>query len=260
MFDGMPTTGGGSFAMSSVSTASAFEHGTAENNYRSAAFSKLQSYREELANRVRAKYVTTSYPSKGFLTESSLSGKPFDTSVGDVHRNSANVLIPAFLAAYMGKDPTKIGLDIFPAFSSILPNWNVNYSLTSAFPSLQLHLRSLTINHQYVSQYRIGSFGSFLSWVPAGDDDMLGFIRDATSGAPIPSSPFDISSVSIVESFNPLIEMRSMFLNDLDLGVRINRTRTVNLNLSSVQIVETSDNDMVVGLGYHCSLRSYSRH
>lgn len=250
MFDGMPTTGGGSFAMSIVSTASAFEHGTAENNYRSAAFSKLQSYREELANRVRAKYVTTSYPSKGFLTESSLSGKPFDTSVGDVHRNSANVLIPAFLAAYMGKDPTKIGLDIFPAFSSILPNWNVNYSLTSAFPSLQLHLRSLTINHQYVSQYRIGSFGSFLSWVPAGDDDMLGFIRDATSGAPIPSSPFDISSVSIVESFNPLIEMRSMFLNDLDLGVRINRTRTVNLNLSSVQIVETSDNDMVVGLGY----------
>ncbi len=81
----------------------------------------------------------------------------------------------------------------------------------------------------------------------------MGFIRYAVSGAPLPSSPYDISAVSIVESFNPLIEMNSVFNNELSLGLRFNRTRSVNLNISSVQIVEAKDNDMVVGLGYSIS-------
>ena len=250
MFEGMPSTGGGSFAMSIISFSSAFEHATASNNYHSAAFTHLQTYREEIANRVRTQYTATHYPSRGFLSETSLSGEPFNPTVGDVQRNAADVLIPSFLAAYTGKDPAKIGLGAFPNVSSMLPNWHVTYNMATAFPALQTYLRSLTFHHQYLSQYRIGSFGSFLSWIAADDDNELGFIRDAVSGVPLPSSPFDISSVSIVESFNPLIEMRSVFLNDLNLGLRLNRTRTVNLNLSSVQIVETSDNDLVVGLGY----------
>jgi cell surface protein SprA len=36
----------------------------------------------------------------------------------------------------------------------------------------------------------------------------------------------------------------------MSLNIRYNRTRTLNLNIPSYQIVETSDNDVVLGFGY----------
>lgn len=250
MFEGMPVTRGGSFAMSTLSLSSAFEHATANNNYHSPAFDHFLSYREVVAARTRERYAATAYPSRGFLTGSSVSGQPFNSAVGDVQRNSADVLIPSFLAAYTGQDPEKISLSAFPAIAAMLPNWNISYNVMTMFPALQSQFKSLTIAHQYLSQYRIGSFASFLSWVPVSDGSELGYIRDAVSGAPLPSSPFDISAASIVESFNPLIEMRGTLNNEMNLDFRINRTRTLSLNVSSYQIVETHDNDVVVGLGY----------
>lgn len=251
MIEGMPGIRGGSFAMSTVALSSAFENATAGNNYHSRAFEHFQRYREGMAARVREQYVPTNYPSRGFLAGSSLSGESFNRAVGDVQRNSADILIPSFLAAYTGKDPEKIGLGAFPAISSMLPNWIISYNAISVFPGLRSFVKSLTVSHQYLSQYRVGSFTSFLSWVPTDDGSELGFIRDAVSGTPLPSSPYDISAVSIVESFNPLIEVNSVFNNEMNIGVRFNRTRTVNLNVSSLQIVETNDNDVVVRLGYH---------
>ncbi|NLY25497.1 MAG: hypothetical protein GX042_10905, partial [Bacteroidales bacterium] len=91
---------------------------------------------------------------------------------------------------------------------------------------------------------------SHLSWVPLSDGSDLGYIRDVVSGAPLPSSPFDISAVSIMESFNPLIELRGMLHNNMSLSLRINRSRALNLNISSRQIVEMNDNDIVLGMGY----------
>ncbi|MPM73571.1 hypothetical protein SDC9_120553 [bioreactor metagenome] len=44
--------------------------------------------------------------------------------------------------------------------------------------------------------------------------------------------------------------MRSVLDNNMMLNFRINRTRSLNLNISSYQIVETNDNDIVIGLGY----------
>lgn len=82
------------------------------------------------------------------------------------------------------------------------------------------------------------------------DNSDLGYIRDVLSGSPTPSSPFDISSVSLTESFNPLIETRAVFNNNLMLSLRLNRNRMVNLNMSSFQVVETNDNDLVLGVGY----------
>lgn len=250
MIEGMPRVRGGSFAMSTVALASAFEHSVAGNNYHSRAFENLRRYKEEMAVRLQEQYRATGYPSVGFLAGSSLSGKPFDPALGDIQRNSADVLLPSFFAAYTGKNPGKTSLHALPDISSMLPNWNISYNMTNAFPGLQNHVKSLAVSHQYSSQYRIGSFASFLSWVPADNGSELGFIRDAISGAPLPSSPFDISSVSIVESFNPLIEINSVFNNEINLGLRFNRTRTLNLNVTSLQVVETNDKDIVLGMGY----------
>jgi cell surface protein SprA len=117
-------------------------------------------------------------------------------------------------------------------------------------PLLQQPFQSFMISHSYISQYRVGSFSSHLSWIPLNDGSDLGFIRDVVSGAPLPSSPFDIATVSIMESFNPLVELRGTLHNNMNLTFRINRTRALNLNISSRQIVEMNDNDFVLGMGY----------
>jgi cell surface protein SprA len=132
----------------------------------------------------------------------------------------------------------------------MLPNWELSLNMMTIAPQLQQPFQSLMISHSYISQYRVGSFSSHLSWVPLSDGSDLGYIRDVVSGAPLPSSPFDISAVSIMESFNPLIELRGMLHNNMSLSLRINRSRALNLNISSRQIVEMNDNDIVLGMGY----------
>lgn len=250
MFDPMLKKTGGSFAMSIQSISSAFESAKASNNYHSPAFEKFIENRQIIAERLREKYTGKNYPSGGFLTGSVFEGKPFDKGVGDVGINSADVLIPAFLAAYTGKDASSQALTPFPDVSALLPNWVVSYNLMRLLPRLADCMESLTLSHQYLSQYRVGSYESLMSWIPLNDDGDLGFVRDAVSGSPLPSSPFNISSVSIQESFNPLIEARGTWTNNLSLHFRINKSRSLNLNIASYQIVETKDRDIVTGLGY----------
>jgi hypothetical protein len=248
-FEGVPEIRGGSFAMSIISLFSAFEtRSSNDRNYRSAAFKRFLENRSIVASRVRNQYVEKTYPHEGFLNGSSLAGQNFSSSNGDVKIYSADVLVPAFLAAYSGRSAESIALTPFPSLTSMMPNWNLSLSLTTLMPSLQNQFTELMILHRYLSQYRIGSYNTHLSWVTA--DGELGFIRDAVSGAPLPSSPYNIQSVGIMESFNPLIELRATFHNNLSLSLRLNRTRSLNLAISSHQLIEMSDNDLVVGTGY----------
>ncbi|WP_238943986.1 T9SS outer membrane translocon Sov/SprA [Seramator thermalis] len=250
MYNDMPNIHGGTFAISTISLASAFEKFSAKDNYHSKSFDRFLANRDVIASRIREKYQSSTYPGTGFLSGNGLAGQPFDPVNGDVNQNSADVLIPAFLAAYTGKKTSGIALTAFPDLRSTLPNWSITYNAINGFPMLRENFKSLTLYHKYSSQYRVGNYSSFINWVATPEDDDLGYIRDAVSGAPLPSSPYDISHASLIESFNPLLEIRSVFYNNMSLSIRYNRTRTLNLNIPSYQIVETGDNDVVLGFGY----------
>jgi cell surface protein SprA len=253
MFDDMPKKLGGSFAMTVQTFSSAFENSKADDNYRSRTFEKFLENRQIIAERTREQYAGTNYPAGGFLAGSEYEEKFFDSRVGDVTLNSADVLIPAFLSTYTGKNPNSTVLTPFPDISALLPNWLISYNLTRLLPQLEEHMQSFTLTHQYLSQYRVGAFESFMSWIPLGDGSDLGYVRNAVSGLPVPSTPFNISSASIQESFNPLIEARGVWDNNISMSLRINKSRALNLNIASCQIVETSDRDIVAGLGYRIS-------
>ncbi len=250
MYKDMPMIFGGSYAISTITLASAFENSNAANEYLSASFNKFLANREIIANRMRVGFQNTNYPGQGFIGETGYANQPFDPAVGDINPNSADVLVPAFLAAYTGRSADGIAITAFPNVLSLLPNWDISYNLLNSLPSLKGRFRTLMLTHKYISQYRVGSFTSFLNWVPMSDNSDLGYIRDVLTGSPIPSSPYDISAVSLMESFSPLIEAKGVLNNNLTLNLRFNKTRTMNLNISSYQLVETSDNDIVVGLGY----------
>ena len=183
MFDEMPKIYGGSFAISTLTLASAFENSKAGNGYASASFDRFLANREVIAGRVRSRY----------------QNHPSGAAIGDVNPHSADVLIPSFLAAYTGGDAQKIGLTAFPDLLSLLPNWNISYNVLQMLPALQANFKSLTLMHKYVSQYRVGAFSSFLSWIPLDDTSDLGYVRDVLTGSPVPSSPYDISAVNLIE-------------------------------------------------------------
>lgn len=250
MFEDMPEIHGGSFAISTISLFSAFEKNRADRHYHSPTFSRFLENRDIIATRVRNRYTGSHYPTAGFFSGDPLGGQLFSRERGDVNPYSADVLIPAFLAAYTGKNVEMIALTPFPSLTSLLPNWDLSVSLTTLIPQLQPHLSDLMITHKYLSQYRIGSFNTYLSWVGTETNDELGFIRDAVTGDPLPSSPYNIQSVSIAESFNPLVELRATFHNNMSLNVRHNRSRSINLHITSYQIMEMIENDLVMGMGY----------
>ena len=161
---------------------------------------------------------------------------------------SSDVLIPAFLSAYTGRDAHKATLDLFPNILSMLPNWTLTYSGLSKLPFFRKHFKSFNLTHAYKSVYSVGSFNTFNSYMEYMNG--RGFIEDVTTGNPIPSSMYNISSVSINESFAPLCGVSMTFLNDISAHLEFRKTRVLTLSTTAVQVVETSSDDITAGAGY----------
>ena len=244
MYDGMPTTQTGSFSMTTISIGSAFEGiGSADNNYSNKTFNRFLKYLDVFQKRIEARYANVPYPEK-----SSLAGQLFDAQKGTISKYSSDVMIPAFLAAYCGGNPSSSSLDIFPSLLHMLPNWKVTYSGLAKLPWIRNHFKSFNITHGYQSIYQVGAYNTYTSYMT--NIGGMGFIEDVTTGDPVPSSMFDISSVSINENFNPLIGVDMTLNNNLSAKIEYRRSRILNLSMTSQQINETRSNDLVIGLGY----------
>ena len=253
MYEGMPEIMGGNFTMTTIALGSAFGgSGNAMNNYSSKAFDKLLANREIIAQRIESKYSGLKYPDVGFIHDKGLGGMLYNPGTGNVNgvnRNSADVLIPAFLAAYTGKDPKKVGLTAFPSLKSMLPNWRVTYDGLIKIPAVKKYFKSLTLSHQYRCSYSVGAFTSFLNWVDAGQDG-LGYIQSILNDNPTPSSPYSISSVSLTEAFSPLLGADATLLNNVTVRAAYSTTRNLSLNTTSYQLVEALSKKVTIGLGY----------
>lgn len=249
MYDDMPTTFTGTFRMTHAAILTSFwKVEKADGNYRSRAFEKFKDNRAYMAEKLQSRYTGTRYPSTGFMADNALAGKTYDAANGAYSQNSADVLIPAFLAAYTGRDITRASTSPFPSFWSIIPNWKISYDGLMRIPGVSKYFRSITLNHAYQCTYNVASYSSFSNY--AENDDGFGFVRDVTSGNPIPSSRYDISSVSINESFAPFLSLDMAMKNSFTGKVEYRRQRNLTLNLTSYQLVESTNDEWVVGLGY----------
>jgi cell surface protein SprA len=243
MYAGMPSSRGGSFNMTTITIGSAFEKHSSRNNYRSASFERFISSLPTFRDRIEDLYDGADYPYR-----STLYGQKYDPANGAVDMYSSDVLIPAFLAAYTGRDAHKATLDLFPNIMSILPNWSLTYSGLSKLPFFKKYFKSFNLTHAYKSVYAIGSFNTYNSYMEYMNG--RGFIEDVTSGNPIPSTMFNISSVSINESFAPLCGVSMTFLNDISARLEFRKTRVMTLSTTAVQVVETTSDDITAGTGY----------
>jgi cell surface protein SprA len=257
MYKGMPETKGGNFSMTTVGLGGFFSgSGNARKGYHSDVFRKMLDHREVIASRMKDQYMGTRYPNAGFLEGSSLAGQEYNPDAGGgggsgaPGLNSSDVLIPSFIAAYMNKNPGKMKLTAFPSWRSMLPNWNVTYDGLIQIPAIRRHFKSVTLSHRYSGIYSVGGYNTYLSWINAGIGGDLGYIPNVETNLPIPSMGYEIASVTLTENFKPLLGLDATFLNNITAGSKYAKSRTINLNVTSYQMVEAFADDITISLGY----------
>ena len=242
----------GSFNITQVAIGTIFSRvGSQEENFANSAYDRFLENRQVLTGRVQDQYTGITLPTTGFLRNIPAGTKYDPNKHGRVSNNSADVLVPAFLAAYTGRDASKMNLNPFLSILQILPNWSLTYDGLGKLPVLRDHFKSITLTHAYTCKYAIGSYGSYSTWVGAdGNNKMIGFVRDVTNDAPSPSSAYDISNVTFTEAFAPLIGLNMTMKNSLSLKAEYRQQRNLALNVTSVQITEGHTKEFVIGAGY----------
>ncbi len=177
------------------------------------------------------------------------------------NKNSQDILIPAFFAAYSGKaDRARIGFNPFnPNNRRInlpLPNWRIDYSGLANLEPFKRIFSSITINHSYTSNFNVGNFTSSLEY---NKTDIA--INLAQKGYPLPSTDvlnslgqfipvFVMSTITIDEKFAPFIGIQFVTKSKISGKFEYNKERRASLNLSNSQIAEYSSDDFVFNFGF----------
>ena len=239
MYDGMPTNETGGFSMTTISIGNSFGGGSADNNYQSDVFDKFTGNLETYRQQIEKKYEGTRYPES-----SALAGQIYDPANGGVDKYSADVMIPAFLDAYTGGG----GNGIFPSMLRMLPNWKIKYSGLSKLELFKKWFKSVNIEHGYKSVYAVGSYSTYATYMEYTKG--IGFVNSTTTGAPVPSSRYNINTVSINESFSPLIGLDVTTNNNITVGGKFIQSRVLNLSLTAIQMVETYSQEIAFNVGY----------
>lgn len=249
MYADMPITRSGSYTKTHVAMKTALKLSNPKDGYYSQPFQNFLDYIPVMADRVESQYRHTKYPVNGFMKDHPQAGQQFNPEVGTVSETSSDVLIPAFLAAYTGRNPQSQYLNPFPSFAEVLPNWRVTYDGLVNLGNMRNIFKSFTLTHAYQCTYSVGSYSSYLNWISA-DGENLGFTLDEITGQPIPSSPYNISSVAITERFAPLIGVNATLKNELQFNAEWRDQRTLTLNSSAGQLVEATTRGLTIGAGY----------
>ncbi len=175
------------------------------------------------------------------------------TPGGSYGSQSQDVLIPAFLAAYSGKDPNSIKLTPFPR--TPMPNWRLDYAGLSKIPKWSNVFSSINITHSYTSTYDVIGFtasGQYLdpSLITLDNDiedyPLSSIFNDNGEWVPL----YVINQVVITERFAPLIGINLRTKSRLDFRIEYRKERNLALQLSNAQVTELNRQDFVVDIGY----------
>ena len=239
--DYIPNQFAGTFQMTHIAIGTSFWAKSVKiGNQR--AYNDFSNYCQEMVNIIKDEYNGKINPDKNPFSKDSL-----------ISKNSADAMIPAFLAAYSGRTLNKSKTGIIPSIWSLLPNWTVSYDGLINIPIIAKYFKSFTLNHSYQSSYSINSYTSDQTYTEfkQKDESYIGFIKDERNNEWVPShGGYNIANVSITENFAPFIGIDFAMKNNFTGTIRYNRQRNITLNITSLQIAEMYNNEMVFGIGY----------
>ncbi|GAB2764861.1 T9SS outer membrane translocon Sov/SprA [Salinimicrobium soli] len=215
----------GNFNISTILLKTAFSQSSAES---SAIFEDFRENRLAVARRLAIE--------NGFDPDNT-DAEGYPIGFG---RTSQNVLLPAFLAAYSGKDVDNISLGAFRDFP--LPNWNIKYTGFMRLPWFKKNFKRFSLNHGYSAGYTINQFQSNLDYDP--EDDL------AVDQAGNYKSEILFSNVNLTEQFNPLVRVDLEMSNSIKILADVQKDRALSLSFDNNLLTEINGNQYTLGLGY----------
>ncbi len=168
-------------------------------------------------------------------------------------KQSQDVLIPAFIAAYTGKDANKVGLSPFP--STPLPNWRLDYAGLTKIGWFKEKFQSVSISHAYSSTYSVANFTNSLEYTNVTNNIPLSDYNDGVYATQYNSQSqlipvYVITQVMISEQFAPLFGVSVRTKSKLTARLEYKTKRDISLNVSNAQVTEVNARDVSVEVGY----------
>lgn len=173
------------------------------------------------------------------------SGTGADGFADGYGRASEDVVIPAFLAAYRGKDASGVSLNKTPKIP--LPNWRLTYNGLVKIEAINNLFSAFDLSHGYSSTYNVNGFTSLIRY---GETNGAVSVRDA-QGNFLPFYQF--SQVTLFEQFVPLLGIDMRMKNNMTANVEYRKSRSMSLSLANSQLASQKDQAFVIGFGYRTS-------
>ena len=212
-FEETPFFETGNFSTSYSMFSTAFSDGDA-------LFEKLLNYRNIISNRL--------------ASENGVSSDGFG-------KNSQQVLLPAFQAAYTGKSPDKVNTGLFRNIP--IPNWTLRYGGLMGFNFFKKNFSSFIISHGYRSSFTVSSFTNNLQY---DRDNPFGTKNVAENYEP----ELLASGVTLVDEFSPLIKLDMKMKNSFSLRGEIKKDRTLTMNFNNSTLTDIKGTEYILGMGY----------
>lgn len=225
-FESLSPITSGNYSISIISLGSAFKDKNGAKN--SAIFQQFIANRSVVSQRLGRSNPNSS----GVISE-------FADGYG---KNSQEVMIPAFLAAYENKDPNKISLSKFPKIP--VPNWRITYNGLTKLDALSNIFTTFNLTHSYSSSYNVNSFNSLIRYSVANGGVN---VRDADNNF-LPE--FQFTQITLFEQFVPLLGVDMRFKNNMTANAEFRKSRSLSLGLSNSQLASQKDQAFVFGFGY----------
>lgn len=151
-----------------------------------------------------------------------------------------DVVVPAFIAAYTGKDIRTSNKNIFNERPSV--NWRLSYNGLAKLPGLKNIFNNISITHGYKSSLTVNSYRTSQFYNPVQPTVRI--------GAPYEYySQYDMPVIAITEQFAPLLGIDMSFKSGANFGVQYRKSRNLALSLSDTRLQETKTSEFQIKFG-----------
>lgn len=157
-------------------------------------------------------------------------------------RLQQDVVLPAFIAAYTGRNASNVKLDVLDLRPKM--NWDLTYNGLSRIAFFRDRIKQFTLKHGYQSTLQVNTYNTEQFYQPNEK-----IINDQTDNF---YSRFEIPDIVIQEDLSPLLGINMTLQNDLQMGVDFAKSRNLRLNFISdnKQVIESNSTTFSFSFGY----------
>lgn len=216
----------GNFNISTMMIATAFSK--SDENV-SEAFNEFRSNRLLIADRLASDYYG------GGTIPRDDEGYPIGFG-----KNNQAVLLPAFVAAYTGKDAGGVSTSAIKDVP--IPNWDLKYTGLMNFKWFKDRFKRFSLIHGYRSNYTINQFQTNLDYNPSNPEEL-------DQGGNFKNKIL-YGNINLTEMFTPLIRIDMEMKNSVKILAELKKDRLLSLSFDNNLLTEIQGNEYILGLGY----------